>query len=34
MQWICRFILFYTEQHPKDVGAAEVEAFLTHLAVK
>ena len=33
MQWIRRYILFYDKQHPKDMGAVEVEAFLTHLAV-
>ena len=31
--WIKRFILHFDKQHPKDLGAAEVEAFLTHLAV-
>ena len=30
--WIKRFILHFDKQHPKDLGAAEVEAFLTHLA--
>lgn len=33
VQWISRFILFHNKQHPKDLGAVEVEAFLTHLAV-
>lgn len=33
VDWIKRFILFHDKQHPKDMGAAEVEAFLTHLAV-
>ena len=33
VQWIRRFILFHNKQHPKDMGEAEVEAFLTHLAV-
>ena len=32
--WIRRYILFHNKQHPKDMGGAEVEAFLTHLAVK
>lgn len=32
--WIKRFILFHGKRHPKDMGAAEVEAFLTHLAVE
>jgi len=31
--WIRRFILFHDKRHPKDMGEAEVEAFLTHLAV-
>lgn len=33
IHWIRRFILFHHKQHPKDMGAPEVEAFLTHLAV-
>lgn len=31
--WIKRFILFHGKRHPKEMGAGEVEAFLTHLAV-
>lgn len=31
--WIERFILHFDKQHPRDLGATEVEAFLTHLAV-
>lgn len=31
--WIKRYILHFDKVHPKDLGAAEVEAFLTHLAV-
>ena len=31
--WIKRYILFHHKHHPKDMGAAEVEQFLTHLAV-
>src|SRR5512141_503166 len=34
VQWIRRFILFHGKRHPKEMGAAEVEAFLTHLAVE
>ena len=30
--WVRRFILFHHKRHPKDMGAPEVEAFLTHLA--
>jgi integron integrase len=33
LQWIRRFILFSGKRHPQEMGAAEVEAFLTHLAV-
>ncbi len=33
LQWIRRFILFHGKRHPRDMGAPEVEAFLTHLAV-
>lgn len=31
--WIVRYILFHNKRHPKDMGAVEIEAFLTHLAV-
>lgn len=31
--WIRRYILFNNKRHPRDMGRAEVEAFLTHLAV-
>ena len=34
VNWIRRFILFHGKRHPKDMGAAEVEAFLTHLATE
>lgn len=34
VDWIKRFIHFNDLRHPKDMGAPEVEAFLTHLAVK
>jgi integron integrase len=34
VQWIKRFILFHGKRHPQEMGAAEVEAFLTHLAVE
>ncbi len=33
VQWVKRFILFHGKRHPKELGAVEVEAFLTHLAV-
>ena len=32
--WIKRFILFHDKRHPSKMGGAEVEAFLSHLAVK
>lgn len=34
LQWIKRFILFHGKHHPQDMGAVEVEAFLTYLAVE
>jgi integron integrase len=33
VQWIRRFILFHGKRHPAEMGAVEVEVFLTHLAV-
>ena len=33
VDWIKRFIYFHDKRHPADLGATEVEAFLTHLAV-
>jgi len=34
IQWIRRYILFHNKTHPKDMGSAEIQAFLTHLAVQ
>lgn len=34
VHWAKRFILFHGKRHPAEMGAAEVEAFLTHLAVQ
>lgn len=34
VQWIKRFIIHHGKRHPAEMGAAEVEAFLTHLAVE
>ncbi|ASC69404.1 Integrase/recombinase [Halomicronema hongdechloris C2206] len=31
--WIRRYILFHQKRHPAEMGEAELEAFLTHLAV-
>ena len=33
VDWIKRFVLHFGKRHPHDLGAAEVEQFLTHLAV-
>ena len=32
--WIKRYILFHNKRHPQEMGASEIEAFLTHLAVE
>jgi len=32
--WIKRFVIFHGKRHPSGLGAAEVEAFLTSLAVQ
>lgn len=32
--WIRRYILFHQKRHPSEMGASEVTAFLTHLAVE
>jgi integron integrase len=34
VEWVRRYILFHQKRHPKDMGAPEVKAFLTHLAVE
>ena len=34
VHWAKRFILFHNKRHPNVMGAPEVEAFLTHLAVE
>jgi integron integrase len=34
LSWIRRFILFHHKRHPREMGAAEVEAFLNDLAVR
>jgi len=33
LQWIRRYVAFHDRRHPRDLGAPEVEQFLTHLAV-
>jgi len=32
IDWIRRFILFHNKKHPREMGAPEIEAFLSHLA--
>jgi integron integrase len=34
LSWIKQFILYHGKRHPVDMGAAEVEKFLTYLATK
>ena len=34
VDWARRFILFHQKRHPRDMGASEVEAFLSYLAVQ
>lgn len=34
VNWIKRFILFHGKRHPREMGEAEINQFLTHLAVK
>ena len=33
VDWIKRFVLHFGKRHPREMGSAEVEQFLTHLAV-
>lgn len=33
LDWARRFILYHNKRHPQEMGPAEVEAFLSHLAV-
>ncbi|QSL93225.1 integron integrase [Ectopseudomonas toyotomiensis] len=33
-EWVKRYIRFHHYRHPAEMGAVEIEAFLTHLAVK
>ncbi len=34
VDWARRFILFHNKRHPLEMGAAEINGFLTHLAVE
>jgi len=33
-QWVQRYIFFHNIRHPAEMGEPEINAFLTHLAVK
>ena len=33
LQWLRRYVAFHHRKHPRELGAPEVEQFLTHLAV-
>ncbi|MGC8713600.1 MAG: integron integrase [Leptodesmis sp.] len=33
INWIKRYLIFHNRQHPRELGNAEIEAFLSHLAV-
>ena len=33
-RWVIRFVRFHNLRHPKDMGASEVSAFLSYLAVE
>jgi len=33
VHWVKRYILYHNKTHPKDMGAREIQTFLTHLAV-
>ncbi len=32
--WVRKYILFHNKRHPKNMGAEEINAFLTHLALE
>jgi hypothetical protein len=34
VDWCRRFILWHGKRHPREMGATEVEAFLSHLAIE
>ena len=34
IQWIRRFILFHGKHHPREMGAADIQKFLSDLAVR
>jgi len=34
VNWVRRFLRFHHRRHPREMGAAEVSSFLTHVAVE
>lgn len=34
LEWIKRYIMFHGKRHPKEMGAAEVQAYITYLATE
>ena len=34
IDWMRRYILFHDKRHPHEMGAAEIQAFITHLAAE
>ena len=34
LSWIKRYILYHNKKHPLEMGKAQIEDFLTYLAVK
>lgn len=32
LHWVRRYIFYHNKRHPAEMGVAEIEAFLTHLA--
>lgn len=34
IQWVCEYILFHNKRHPNEMGALEINQFITHLVVE
>jgi site-specific recombinase XerD len=34
VQWVYRFVMYHGKRHPREMGAPEIQAFLTWLAVQ
>jgi len=34
VDWATKFIVFHGKRHPREMGTAEIAAYLTHLAVE